>query len=255
MAATSNGEARSFAYDGVGNLTSQTVGGGTMTYSYDPGNNRLTGISGARSYTFLYDSYGNVVHNGSQLFNYNDASQMTCARCGEASQSAYLYDGLDMRARTQKSGVTTYFMYGPDGNLLFETTPRTASGSAETKEYVYLSGRQVAVRTTTQSPTTATTPVASISAAVGNGVTLTVNIAGASPGGTVTFMDGSTVLGTVNVINGSASLTISNLTVGSHTIVASYSGDTNNLSSSTTLTVTIYDMSWLPAILQLLLDD
>jgi len=255
VAASSNGEARSFAYDGVGNLTSQTLGTGTMIYSYNPpANNRLTGISGARSYSFQYDIYGNVAHNGSQSFTYNDAGQMTCARCALADESTYLYDGLDMRVRAQRSGVKTYFMYGLDGNLLFETTPSTASGGVETKEYVYLSGRQVAVRSITRSPTTTSAPVASISASVGC-VTLTVSVSGASPTGTVTFRNGSTDLGTANVINRSASLTICSLTVGSHTIVATYSGDANNLPSSATFTVTIYDLSWLPAILQLLLDD
>jgi len=43
--------------------------------------------------------------------------------------------------------------------------------------------------------------------------------------------------------------------VGNHTIVATYSGDANNTTSGATLTVTIYDLSWLPAILELLLDD
>src|SRR5437660_2745362 len=40
-AASSNGEARGFGYDGVGNITSQTFGAATMNYSYDPANNRL----------------------------------------------------------------------------------------------------------------------------------------------------------------------------------------------------------------------
>ena len=70
-----------------------------------------------------------------------------------------------------------------------------------------------------------------------------------------TFKEGTRVLGTANVVNGAASLNVLGLSVGAHTIVATYSGDANNTPSSTSLTANIYDLKWLPAILQLLLDD
>jgi hypothetical protein len=47
------------------------------------------------------------------------------------------------------------------------------------------------------------------------------------PTGTVTFKDGSTALGTVALNSGVAMFTTSGLSVGSHQIVASYSGDAN----------------------------
>lgn len=46
--------------------------------------------------------------------------------------------------------------------------------------------------------------------------------------GTITFLDGATILGTGTLVSNQASLTISSLTTGSHTITASYNGDTNN---------------------------
>ncbi len=46
--------------------------------------------------------------------------------------------------------------------------------------------------------------------------------------GTVTFLDGSSILGTGLVSNGTATLVTSALTAGSHSIFASYGGDTNN---------------------------
>ncbi len=248
---------RRFGYDGVGNLTSQSVGSSVMTYSYDASNrlNSISGTGGARSYpSFSYDVYGNVMNNGSQSFAYDDAGNMTCARCGQVDASGYLYDGLNIRVRAQKSGATTYFTYGLDGNLLSELT-LGAGGGVDLRDYVYLAGRQVAVRASTQVPSTVTSSSGSISATAGSSVTLTVNVSGASPTGTVTFTLGSTVLGTANVVNGSASLTVSGLPVGNNTIVATYSGDANNTSGSTTLSVNVYDLSWLPAILQLLLDD
>jgi Bacterial Ig-like domain (group 3) len=48
-----------------------------------------------------------------------------------------------------------------------------------------------------------------------------------TPTGTVTFMAGTNVLGNVPLLNGQASLSSSGLTVGSHKIVAKYSGDQN----------------------------
>jgi hypothetical protein len=66
----------------------------------------------------------------------------------------------------------------------------------------------------------------------GQPVTFLTQAVGSFPGtvkptGTVTFMDGSTLLGTSTIVNGKASLRTSSLVVGTHTVVASYSGDNN----------------------------
>jgi hypothetical protein len=54
--------------------------------------------------------------------------------------------------------------------------------------------------------------------------------------GTVTFKDGATVLGTGNVgAGGVAAFSSSTLTVGQHPIVASYSGDANNLAATSSV--------------------
>jgi pseudomonalisin len=66
----------------------------------------------------------------------------------------------------------------------------------------------------------------------GQAVTLSATITGLSPSGTVQFMDGSTALGTASIIAGVASLQTSTLSVGTHTITALYSGDTNNTAST-----------------------
>ena len=63
------------------------------------------------------------------------------------------------------------------------------------------------------------------------------------PTGSVTFMDGNTVLATVQLNNsGVASLNISSLAIGSHAITASYSGDNLfNPATSPAVTETIFD--------------
>jgi hypothetical protein len=77
----------------------------------------------------------------------------------------------------------------------------------------------------------ATTPNPS---ATGAPVTLTATVTGSSgtPTGTVTFTDGGTVIGTSALASGVASVTISSLSTGTHSLVASYGGNTSYAPSS-----------------------
>jgi hypothetical protein len=84
-------------------------------------------------------------------------------------------------------------------------------------------------------PTTTTLTASASPSSAGQSVTFTatVNSAAAAPAGTVTFMDGATVLGAVPV-NGvrQAVLTTSTLALGEHTITAIYGGSTTFTGSS-----------------------
>ena len=79
----------------------------------------------------------------------------------------------------------------------------------------------------------------------GQSVTFTANVSavGSStpPTGVVTFLDGSTVLSSKTLVgSGVASFSTSSLSVGSHAITASYTGDSNSVASvSTVLTETV----------------
>jgi hypothetical protein len=64
-------------------------------------------------------------------------------------------------------------------------------------------------------------------AALNQAVTFTATVPSAATG-TITFRDGSTVLGTGTVNGGIAILSTSTLTIGTHTITATYGGDTAN---------------------------
>ena len=76
----------------------------------------------------------------------------------------------------------------------------------------------------------------------GQPITFTATVAVAAPGtgtptGTVTLKDGATVLGTGTLnASGVATFTTSTLAVGNHSITASYGGNTNDLTSTGTLT-------------------
>ncbi|HEY4328784.1 MAG TPA: Ig-like domain repeat protein, partial [Phycisphaerae bacterium] len=96
----------------------------------------------------------------------------------------------------------------------------------------------------TASTTTTLVPSATTLAS-GQALTLTANIAtSTAPGtdrtGTVTFMDGATVLGSMNVTSNSAAWTIATPTLGHHSYKAVYNGDGNfktSTSSSHSITV------------------
>ncbi len=132
-----------FAYDGRGNITQQVTGSMlNLTYTYESNRLRYISGTGTLSRTFGYDVYGNINDNGTGvLFAYDDALTLKCVKCGQADQTTYAYDGAGMRVSTQSTAGATYFVYGSGGNLLWERAP-----TGTIKEYIYLDGKQVAVR-------------------------------------------------------------------------------------------------------------
>src|SRR5262249_30966324 len=74
----------------------------------------------------------------------------------------------------------------------------------------------------------------------GQAVTFTASVSPSIATGSVRFFDGGILLGSGSVTSGTAALTTSTLSVGSHSITAQYSGDTNyNASTSAVLTETV----------------
>ncbi len=71
---------------------------------------------------------------------------------------------------------------------------------------------------------------------VGQTVTFTAT-APSGATGTITFLDGATILGTGTLVGGQTALTTSTLIVGQHTITVSYAGDSNN-SAATSVPLT-----------------
>jgi hypothetical protein len=113
-------------------------------------------------------------------------------------------------------------VYGGDGN-------NTTSTSA-------------ALTQTVNQAATSTSLVSSLNpSAPGQAVTFTATVTGASPTGTVQFMDSASNLGSaVTLAGGVASFTTSSLTTGGHSITAVYNGDSNNATStSAVLTQTV----------------
>jgi hypothetical protein len=93
----------------------------------------------------------------------------------------------------------------------------------------------VSVTVVKTAPTVAVT--SSLNPSIINQAVTFTAIAPSGATGTITFLDGATILGTGTLTNGQATLTTSTLIVGSHTITVSYGGDTNN-SAATSVPLT-----------------
>ena len=118
---------------------------------------------------------------------------------------------------------------------------RTANGPAPTLRVLTSSAfaSTISVAVTTSGggggPGSTTTAVQSSlnPSIVGQSITLTATVTGASPTGTVQFKDGSSSLGApVTLSGGIATMATSALTQGTHTITAVYGGDANNATST-----------------------
>jgi sugar lactone lactonase YvrE len=132
------------------------------------------------------------------------------------------------------------------GVASFATSSLTVGTHPITALYVgnssYTTSTSAVVQQVVVQATTTTALVSSVNpVTLGNAVTFTATVTTGStiaPGGTVNFTDGANSLGSVTLAaNGTASLTTSSLVFGPHSIVVTYSGDTNHaVSSSSVLT-------------------
>jgi polyvinyl alcohol dehydrogenase (cytochrome) len=85
---------------------------------------------------------------------------------------------------------------------------------------------------------TATTLASSLNpSTAGQSVTLTATVTPLSATGTVTFMDGWTIVGTGSIDSGVATFVTSSLLPGGHSLTAVYSGDSNNSTSTSSVVV------------------
>lgn len=124
-------------YDLLGNIERMTLGTSLLDYAYDA-KNRLDTVTGSKSYSFGYDGRGNVTANGSRVFTYNLANQMTVS-----GSNSYQYDGHGKRVKSTTATGTVYSYYNRDGRLLYKyNTNGTAS------DFIYL-GEQLVAKDTT----------------------------------------------------------------------------------------------------------
>jgi hypothetical protein len=139
---------------------------------------------------------------------------------------------------TFKDGTTTLGSspLNSSGVSIFPTSSLAGGPHSITAVYggdTKFSGSTSSVLAQTVSPAGSSTALASslnpstYGASVKFTATVTPSSGTATPTGSVTFKDGANSLGTVALSGGAASFSTSSLSVGSHTITANYSGDSN----------------------------
>ncbi len=114
----------SFNFDANGNRTHQN---NAAIYNVDSNSNRLLSHSGT---SLVYDNNGNIIQQGNKHYYYNDANRMTSFSQGSTS-ATYTYNANQQRAKKVTNGQTTYFVYGQNGELIYEQQ------GSEQRNYIY----------------------------------------------------------------------------------------------------------------------
>jgi RHS repeat-associated protein len=138
--ANRTGDNQTFAPDAVGNRTAFSRRNATFSYAYDLYSNRVVSQSGASSASFGYDAVGNLTSDsrGGFTYQYDAFNRKTAARVNGTLTGDYRSNGLNQRVWKGTPGGSTYFVYGPGGELLQE---QGASGA----NYVWLDGQLLGV--------------------------------------------------------------------------------------------------------------
>jgi YD repeat-containing protein len=131
------------AYDGKGNITSQTFGTAGVNYAYSA-QNQLSSVSGAlRNASYTYDSYGDILSDGAgKTYTFNGVPNLVgVSDTNSGTSITYAYDGLNKRTKISKNGIITYEFYDFSGKLLVELTPGVPN---KLVEYIYLGNMRIA---------------------------------------------------------------------------------------------------------------
>jgi YD repeat-containing protein len=152
---------QTFTYDALDRLATANGPYGSDAFNYDVHGNRVganyvywANTFQLRSYDggvtqMTYDNNGNLATGPSNtLFTYTPNNLMSTSTVG-VNATSFTYDGDDWRVKkVVNGGVPTYFVRGPNGQLLSEYTAN--SPEAEVKDYIYAGGRLIAIATVEQ---------------------------------------------------------------------------------------------------------
>ena len=203
----------------------------------------------------LLDSQGNLyttAYNGGYS-NDGTVSELTLATYGQSviltatinatagpvgpTGSVSFYDGSNptsLGSGAVSSDVATFITSSLTAG--FHNIPADYSGDSNYAASSFTSGVNINQASSTTVLTASPSPVY-----YGETITLTAKAAISegvgTPTGSISFLDGSTVLGSSSLISGVATFTTSSLALGSNSLTAVYGGDTNFL-GSTSLAIT-----------------
>jgi hypothetical protein len=178
----------------------------------------------------------------------------------EAMNRTLVTLGVTALALTTSSAFaaeTTTYIYDVFGRLTqLSASGGPANGVTRTYQYDAADNRtQFQISGASGGGTVNITPQGAVANQTSVGVVIGVNISGTSPSGMVTFTENGVFLGSAFVYDGQASVLLEGFALGAHTIVATYSGDGANAPTTHTFTIKIQNLSWLPAVLEIILSD
>jgi YD repeat-containing protein len=154
---------QAFAYDVLDRLATSTSGGafGPQSYAYDAHGNRASDVSMTYAYfpgrpfhlqsingglAMDYDDNGNLATGPGVTLTYTPNNLLQASAAG-FNTVHFAYDADDWRLKKEvTAGVTTYFVRGPNGQLLTEwanNNPATAP-NADVKDLIYAGSRLIA---------------------------------------------------------------------------------------------------------------
>ena len=107
------------------------VNNSNYTYNYLSGTSRLQSITGSGYGAFTYDALNRVKNDGVRTLTYD-----ALGRVKQAGTEQFYYAPNNLRVRAVRSNETTDYMYGQDGELLYEVNLTTGLA----KSYVYAGG-------------------------------------------------------------------------------------------------------------------
>ena len=124
-----SGDDQGFTVDSVGNRTAQTRNSNSFTYALNAASNRVASVSGATSRSYSYDAVGNLQNESgpgfSRTYVYDEFNRKTIVQQpGNPWVGHYISNAFGQRVykSTSPTGVQ-HFIYGPSGELLYETGP------------------------------------------------------------------------------------------------------------------------------------
>jgi alpha-tubulin suppressor-like RCC1 family protein len=205
----------------------------------------LVTFTAAGSCTVTADQSGNASYNAApqatQTFNVAKLDQTVGFT--SSTPASPKVGGSYNPVASATSGLAVTFSASGACSFSGSTVSFTATGACTVKANQAGNGTYKAAPEATQPinvgkamPSLAAT-AAPTTAKPGQTVKVTLNITapeGVTPGGSVTFKEGSRSLGTANVSAGKAMLNVPDLTIGAHTITAQYAGDANLAAKSAT---------------------
>jgi sugar lactone lactonase YvrE len=204
---------------------------------------------GAHSVTVSYAGDGKYAAGTSSLLVQTVANASTTIELSASANPATFGAPLSLTAMvTSNGGFATGSVVFVDGSTPLGTGTLDANGNAVLKTAALAPGTHTIVATyagdgraaaSASAPLTVVVKQNATLALVSNAnpsptlsaVTLTATVQNAgqdTPGGVVSFMDGSTLLGTATLGNGAATLTVAQMSAMTHALTASYAGDATN---------------------------